>query len=381
MPFDLPVPTGAQATDESSLRRHFGERDDLLPLWIAEPYVPLAPAVVEAVTNRAAIGWYGYEGRPDIDGAFRDWMRRRHGWSLDGLETIVSPSLGTSIGVLIDLHSEPGDGVILQSPVFTDFKPLVVSAERIVAKAPLSLVDDRYEMDFAALERAAVDASMLILCNPHNPVGRAWGPDDLLRVAEICAEHDVFVVADEIHADLALPGHRFTPFAEVVGDTGVAWAALHGPIKTFGLAGLADTFIVTSHEATARAFGARSSQLHLTRNNVVGLAATYAAYTNAEGWVDELLEAVAGNVRLLVEGLPDPIRLIEPDATYLAWLDLRGLGLEVPELAGWLADEAGLALSPGHWFGREGAGFARMSIGVGRSVVEEAIGRLAVALG
>ncbi len=381
MDVTLGLPVGAQAPDAASLRRFFGEREDLLPLWIAEPYVPLAPPVVEAIEDRAAAGWYGYEVRPGIEAAFRSWMTSRHGWRLDDLAIAVSPSLGTSIGSLIEMHSEPGDGVILQSPVFTDFKPLVTSAGRTVAKAPLSLVDDRYEMDFGALAEAAEGASMLILCNPHNPVGRAWSGADLARVADICSEHGVFVVADEIHADLVLAGNTFTPFASVAGGTEVRWAALHGPIKTFGLAGLADTLIVSDDDETIGRFGDLSGRLHLTRNNVVGMAATLAAYERGGEWLDGFLGDLETNFDRLVAGLPEPISLVEPEATYLAWLDFRGLGLEVPELSVWLADEAGLALSPGHWFGREGAGFARMSIGAEPQVIDEAIERLARAVG
>jgi cystathionine beta-lyase len=232
-------------------------------------------------------------------------------------------------------------------------------------------------MDLEGLATAAADPTTraLILCNPHNPVGRVWTADELAAVAAICAQHEVFVIADEIHADLALPGFAFTPFATAAAGSGVSWAATHGPIKTFGLAGVCDTLIVTDDEPVAAGFRARSSQLHLTRNNVFAVAAFEAAYRTGEPWLIDLLELVQHNVELLQNGLPPGIGLILPQATYLAWVDFRPLGLEVPELATWLA-ASGLALSPGHWFGREGAGFARMSIAVPSPLIEEAIGRL-----
>jgi cystathionine beta-lyase len=305
-------------------------------------------------------------------------MAMRHAWDGTGLNTSVSPSVGTSIGVLIAELSEPGDGVLLQPPVFTDFKPLVTSANRIAVRSPLVLTDDGYRIDLDDLEAKAADPTtrMMILCNPHNPVGRVWTGDELTGVAAICASHDVFVIADEIHADLALPPSRFTPFASVAGVSGVSWAATHGPIKTFGLAGVCDTLLVTGDDDISKLFRTRSSQLHLARNNVFGIAAFEAGYRTGGGWLDDLLELVASNLALLREGLPPGIELIEPEGTYLAWLDFRELNMDVPELASWLGESAHLALSPGHWFGRRGAGFARMTIAAPGYQIEDAIVRL-----
>jgi cystathionine beta-lyase len=243
---------------------------------------------------------------------------------------------------------------------------------------PLALTDDGYRMDLDDLEAKAAEPAtkMMILCNPHNPVGRVWTRDELADAAAICARHDVFVVADEIHADLALPPFRFTPFASIAGDSGVAWAATHGPIKTFGLAGVCDTLLVTGDDDISNLFRTRSSQLHLTRNNVFGMAAFEAGYRTGAEWLDQLLALIASNVVLLRDRLPPGIEIIEPEGTYLAWLDFRGLGMDVPELGRWLSESAHLALSPGHWFGRQGAGFARMTIATPPAQIEDAIDRL-----
>ncbi len=373
------VSSTAQAIDDASLQRHFGGGRDLLPLWIAEPYVELAAPVAKAMKRRAGMDWFGYETRPDALGdSFWAWMDGRHGWSREDLRTLVSPSVGTSIGVLIELVTQPEDSVIIQPPVFTDFKPLVTSGGRNVIRNPLELTADGYGFDLDHLESQAMDPSTtaLILCNPHNPVGRVWTAQELSGIARICASHDVFVIADEIHADLTLEPHKFTPFATVAAEAGVRWAAPHGPIKTFGLAGVCDTLVITDSGDLADRFEAISSRLHLTRNNVFSLAAAHAAYTEAAGWVDDLLELTATNAAMLHERLPAPVRLIDLQGTYLAWLDLRELGMEVPELATWLAESARLALSPGHWFGREGAGFARMTIAAPTEQIENAITRL-----
>ena len=373
----------AQADERGSLERLFGRSDDILPLWIAEPYLPLAPPVIHALEARAAAGWYGYETRPDgVNRSFTSWMRHRHRWDLGEAELLTSPSLGTSIGVALDLLTDRGDGVILQPPVFTDFKPLVTRSHRVVVRNSLVLDDGAYKMDLEDLAKVASgpDVKAMILCNPHNPVGRVWTPEELTAVAEICSTNGVFVISDEIHADIMLNNSKFTPFAVAARGTDLRWIALHGAIKTFGLAGVADTLIVTEDDEFAAEFKATSSRLHLTRNNVFALAAIEAAYEQGEPWLDTMLEQVSRNVEVLTNGLPDPVRIVQPQGTYLAWIDFRGLGMDVPELSQWLPQQAHLALSPGHWFGREGAGFARMSIAVESPVIEKAIARIAAAV-
>ena len=376
----LPVTDAALATDAARQRHLFG-RDGLLPLWIAEPYVELTPELKDRIRTRADAGWYGYDTRPQsVVETFWSWVANRYGWDGDGLLTSVSPSIGTSIGVLIEHFTDPGDGVILQPPVFTDFKPLVARSGRSVVRNSLVLGEGGYAMDLEGLAEAAAEPTtrFMILCNPHNPVGRAWSHEDLASVAKIAAANDVFVLVDEIHADLVFSPHRFVPFAEASAGTGVRWAATHGPIKTFGLAGVCDTLLITADEEASTHFRQESSRLHLTRNNVFGVAAFETAYRDGGPWLDGFLAQVAENVERLQTGLPEDISLVRPEATYLAWLDFRALGLDVPELASWLA-EAGVALSPGHWFGREGAGFARMTIAAPPDLIDEGIERLSSA--
>ena len=373
----------AQASNPADLAKHFGDVDDLLPLWIAEPYVDLAPAIVSAMKERAATGWYGYEIRPEaVIGSFWEWMESRHGWDGSTVWASVSPSVGTSIAVMIDRQTSVGDGIILQPPVFTDFKPLVASAGRKVIRNSLILTDDGYRVDLDDLEAKAADPStrMMILCNPHNPVGRAWTGHELAAIAEICAESEVFVLSDEIHADIMLPPARFVPFASIAVGSGVRWAATHGPIKTFGLAGICDTLFVTDSDEVTDGFRASSSQFHLSRNNVLGVTAFETAYREGGTWLDGFIDLIKANLSSLRKDLPADIGLIEPESTYLAWLDFRRLGLSVPELAKWLASSAHLAMSPGHWFGREGAGFARMTVAVPTKTIEEAMDRLATAI-
>ena len=373
----------AQAFDPPSLDHHFGGGTGLLPLWIAEPYLDLSPEITAALTERAATGWYGYQTRSSaLAENFWIWMHQRHQWDGHGVQTLTSPSVGSSLGVLLEQMTKPADGVIIQPPVFTDFKTLVNSAQRSVVRNGLLFKDGQYRMDFAGLEAMAAEPSTtaLILCNPHNPVGRVWDLNELQQLAAICAHHKVLVIADEIHADLILSPHSFTPFARAAQGSGVRWAALHGPIKTFGLAGLCDTLLITDDSEIAERFEQRSSQLHLTRNNVFALTAFETAYASGAPWLDQLLDLLAANVRLLQETLPPEIGLVDLQGTYLAWLDFRALDMEVPALAHWLGHSARLGLSPGHWFGREGAGFARMTIAAPTDQVQDAVKRLTQAV-
>lgn len=372
-----------RSTDPRLLNRLFGTSEGILPLWIAEPYIPLSPPVVEALKERASEGWYGYETRPrEVLDTFWNWMERRHSWDGSGLITSVSPSIGTSIGVLVGLLTEENDGVILQPPVFTDFKPLIKRAGREPTRNSLRLEKGLYTMDLEDLAARASkpENKVLILCNPHNPVGRVWTAEELKAVAEICSAEGVTVISDEIHADLALSPNHFVPFATAAEGSGVRWAATHGPIKTFGVAGVADTLLITENEELSAGFRSMTERLHLTRNNVFALAATKAGYLAGDEWVDGLLALVADNVETLEQGLPDGVDLINPEGTYLAWLDFGQLEMDVPELAKWLVGEARLALSPGHWFGREGAGFARMTIAADPVIIDEAVGRLRTAV-
>jgi len=367
------------ATVPWALKAFFAKADNPIPLWVAEPTVELAQPIDDAIRSRADSGWYGYESRiPEYDRVFKQWMSERHGWDLSELKILQSPSIGTSIASLLDIFTADGDGVILQTPVFTDFKPLVSRSERAVIKNSLILKDGRYEMDFSGLEEAASDPKVkaLILCNPHNPVGRVWTKAELANVAQICERHNVLVISDEIHCDLMLNGATFSPFADAASGTSVRWAALHGPIKTFGVAGICDTLLITDDEEIADCFGKRCDAMSLNRNNIFGLAAFHAGYSEGGEWLDEFIHKIEQNVDYIRENLPDGIELIEPESTYLAWLDFSGLGMDVPELTSWLSSEVNIAVSPGHWFGREGAGFARMTIAVEREVLVDAIERM-----
>ncbi|MGI9666114.1 MAG: MalY/PatB family protein [Acidimicrobiia bacterium] len=367
-----------RATDPATLERLFGSTD-VLPLWIAEPTLPPPQEVSAVMQSRAQTDFFGYEIRPhELRTAFWSWMEARHGWAGDGTKTSFSPSVGATFGTVIELVTEVGDRIILQPPVFTDFKPAIRRSRREPLTNPLVLDRKRYGIDLEHLAKVASDpaSKLLVLCNPHNPVGRTWTRGELAAVAVICAENDVAVFADEVHGDLALFDGEYVPFGSVEGAGAVRWLSSSSPIKSFGLAGVADTMAISNDEHLTTEFRRFGERFHLVRNHVFGVAASIAAYQVGGPWIDEFRGVIEGNVARLAEGLPEPLSLVPTEATYLAWIDFRGLGLDVPELSRWLVDEARLALSPGHWFGREGAGFGRMTIASPPWVIDDAVSRL-----
>jgi cystathionine beta-lyase len=353
---------------------------------VADMDLKAPPAVIAQLHERVAHGIYGYETRPaHHNDALRAWYQRRHRWTIDPQHIEPCASVMNAISILIDQHTEAGDGVILQSPVFFEFKLAIRNNGRRDVKNPLKLIDGRYQIDFEDLEVKASDpdTTMLILCNPHNPVGRVWTEAELKRVAEICERHGVFVIADEIHGDFALSPHTYTPYLRVAEPITHACAACISPAKTFNISGMVDAVTVIPDEADRHQFHEFIERYQIHKINVFTSVATEVAYREGAAWLDALLAYIQGNVdwvRAYLEANVPPVSLVEPEGTFLLWLDFRQLGMDVKDLTRFLAVDAGIALSPGYWFGREGAGFARMTIGCPRATVRRAFDNLARAI-
>ncbi|MGD1994146.1 MAG: MalY/PatB family protein [Anaerolineae bacterium] len=367
------------------LLEYFGN-EEAIPMSVADMDMKAPPAVIEHLQKRVAHGVYGYESRPEsYYAALGAWYENRYGWRIDRRHIEPCPSILNAISILINQHSDKGDGVILQPPVFFEFKMVVRSNGRKVVKNPLRLVDGRYQIDFDDLESKASDPNntVLILCSPHNPVGRVWTGTELGRIAKICGRHDVFVIADEIHGDLVFPPHRYIPFLTVSEQAAQTGAACISPAKTFNISGMVDAMAIIPNDNYRSQFHGFAHRHQINKVNVFASAAMEAAYRDGGEWLDALLDYIQGNVDLIREFLESnaiSVSLVEPEGTFLAWLDFRELGLDAKELERFLAEEAGLALSPGYWFGREGAGFARMTIGCPRETVRSALDSLAVAV-
>lgn len=370
---------------ESMLREHFGS-DDVLPLWIADMDFEAPPVVRAKLKERAEHGIYGYEYKSDdYFMALTNWYTNRHQWSLDKGHIAFCPSVLSAISIMIDQHSEEGDGVIVQPPVFFEFRGVIRDHGRQMIKNPLQLVDGKYQMDFSDLESKASDPNnkILILCNPHNPVGRVWTEEELTRVGEICRSHQVFVVSDEIHGDIVYEGHSYTPFASLADELARISCTCISPAKTFNLSGVVDAMTIIPDQIYRTRYLEFVRRFHVNKTNVFASAAIEAAYNGGASWLDDVLKYLQANIdfvrAFLDEKLPQ-VKMIDPEGTYMVWLDFKGLGLDVKELEAFLAQKARLALNAGYWFGSEGAGFARMNIACPRSTLEEAMSRLSQAV-
>ena len=366
----------------SFLAEHFGN-EEAIPMSVADMDLRAPSAVIKQLQKRVSHGIYGYEYKPEsYFDALVAWYQNRYSWEIAREQIEPSPSILSAIAILINQHSDEGDGIILQPPVFFEFRMVVKSNNRRMVKNPLKLVDGHYQIDFEDLERKASDPNnkVLILCTPHNPVGRVWTTAELKQVAEICRRHDVFVIADEIHGDFVFPPHRFVPYLSITEDEN--GAACISPAKTFNISGMVDAITIIPSERYRQQFHEFAHRYQINKVNVFASVATEAAYRDGGEWLDALLAYIQGNVDFIREHLQQNdtgISLIEPEGTFLVWLDFRGLGLDAKALEKFLAREAQIALAPGYWFGREGAGFARMTIGCPRETIQKALDNLTAA--
>ena len=371
----------AMKWSKSSLNEHFGN-DEVLPFWVADMDFEAPEIVIDSLTERAKHGVYGYGYKKDAYfDALVQWYLKRHGWQIERNHIEACPGVLSAISILINQHSNEGDGIIIQPPVFFEFNMVIKSNNRERVKNPLKLVNGRYEIDFEDLGDKATNPNnkILILCNPHNPVGRVWTKAELTRVAEICKAHDVLVISDEIHGDIVYKPHRYTPFASLSDDLTQKSAICLSAAKTFNIAGMVDAMVVIPDTAIREQFHDFAHRYQINKINVFALVAIESAYRKGSEWLDELLDYLQGNIDFirsyLAEHIPQ-VKLIEPEGTYLIWLNFEALGLDAKELAQFLSQDAGIALNSGHWFGREGAGHARMTIACPRSLLQEALEQL-----
>ena len=364
-----------------ALQEHFGN-DEALPFWVADMDFQAPDVLIDSLVNRAKHGIYGYEYK--TDGYFEalfNWYAERHGWQIDPAHLEACPTILNAVAVIINQHSDEGDGVIVQPPVFFEFRSVIKSNNRQQIKNSLKFVDGRYEIDFDDLEAKAADPKnkILIICNPHNPVGRVWTKDELERVGNICKRHGVLVISDEVHGDIVYEPHRYTPFASISNELAQISVTCLSPAKTFNVAGMVDAMVVIPNDDIREQFHDFAHRYQTNKTNVFASAMIETAYSQGGQWVDDLLVYLQANIDFmrtyLAENLPQ-VKLVEPEGTYLVWLNFTELGLDVKELEQFLAQKAQLALNAGYWFGREGAGFARMNIACPQSVLEEALTRL-----
>ena len=355
--------------------------EDAIPMWVADMDFEAPPAVVEAIRNRAAHGIYGYPlVPPSFWQAAIGWLGRRHGWEVRKDEMAMTPGIVPALNYAVRAFTKPGDGVIIQTPVYFPFYHAVENNGRRVVRNPLRFDGRRYTMDLEDLERKLDEGGrMLILCSPHNPVGRVWTREELEAIGRLTVERDLLVVSDEIHHDLIFKGSRHVPFASLSPALAERTVTCIAPSKTFNIPGLSTAAIIASNPKLLEAFEDESERAGFELGQVFGIVGFEAAYGQGDDWLDELLSYLEANVdfmeKFLGEQIPG-IRLVRPEGTYLALLDCRGLGLEPAALNDFFLKKARVYFSDGAMFGKELEGFVRMNFACPRSVLAEALERI-----
>lgn len=354
---------------------------DILPMWVADMDFRTAPCVVEALRRRVEHGVYGYATVPEsYYGAVTSWFARRHGWA-PGADWIL-PVTGVipALSAILRALTRPGDRVLVLTPVYNHFFIAIDNSGCSAAECELTYGDNRYTVDFDALERRAADPAvkLMLLCNPHNPAGRVWTPEELRRIGDICLRHGVTVVADEVHADFARPGFKHVPYASL-GERYARHAVVcTAPSKTFNLAGLQLSNIFIPDPDLRAAFKRARNRTGYDEPSVLGITAAQACYERGEEWLDELKKVLDGNYAVLqaaVDRMPG-VSLVPLESTYLPWLDCRGLGLDDAGIKRLVEQDAKLWLDLGTMFGPEGSGFVRMNLASPKPLIEQACDRL-----
>ncbi|QKS48736.1 pyridoxal phosphate-dependent aminotransferase (plasmid) [Paenibacillus cellulosilyticus] len=361
-------------------------RADILPLWVADMDFQPPQEVVEAIKERANQGIYGYTIRTQgYHDAVRGWLSRRHGWEIKDEWITSSPGIVPALSLAVQAFTKPGDKVILQSPVYYPFYDVIKMNDRVVVDNALVLdADGRYKMDFDLLEQQAADgAKLLLLCTPHNPGGRVWTREELVRVGEICVKHNVLIVADEIHHDLVYPGHKHHPFAGLSKAFEQQSITCIATSKTFNLAGLQAATIIIPNDEIRRKYNFLLKTLSIHMESYFGLTAVETSYNHGDEWLDQLMVYLEGNLNTLLDfvakRLPQ-IKAMRPEGTYMVWLDCRAISEDPKVLKKLMFEEAGIAFSEGSVFGKQGEGYLRVNIACPRSILVQALERFAEAI-
>ena len=366
------------------------DRKDILPLWVADMDFRVAEPIMTALRKRLEHGIFGYtKVRDSYYEALSGWFARRHGWEIEKEQVIYTIGVVPAISAIIKAFTQPGDKVLIQTPVYNCFYSSIRNNGCTFASNPLVLgnaSDDgasalgRYTIDFDDLEKKASDPAvkLMLLCNPHNPAGRVWTVDELRRIGEICLRHDVIVVADEIHCELVFGGHNYTPFASISEEFSRNCVTCVSPSKAFNIAGLQIANIVTANPEMKSRIDRAININEVCDVNPFGVEALIAAYDEGEEWLEQLLGYLEGNWQYMRDfcatSLPD-FPLVELEGTYLAWMDCRHLGMESERLEEDLIEKTGLWLNAGSMYGEEGEGFMRWNLACPMARLADALDR------
>lgn len=357
-------------------------KEGYLPMGIADMDFETLPEIKEAIIERASRDIFGYSIlQDDYKPALINWYEKNHNWEIKEEWLCISPGVSPAIGITIRALANPGDKVILQTPVYPPFFGEITHNGCSIVNNPLILDDQGYHIDFDDLEEKAKDVrvKLLLLCNPHNPVGRVWTREELKRLGDICLKHNVIVIADEIHGDLVYKGNKYIPFASVSEEFARNSITCTAPSKTFNLAGIQVSNIIIPDLKLRTEYEIGRHNIGISRLNVFASSACTAAYSHGAEWLTEAMEYLEDNknfaINYIRKNLPQ-IKVHEPEGTYMLWLDFRSLGLTDEQLHKLIFYEAKIVLNEGHTFGSGGEGFQRMNIACPRSIIKEALERI-----
>ncbi len=359
-----------------------GMPEDVLPLWVADMDFKTSSYVEDALAERARHGIFGYsESQTPYCEIVRDWMKRHHDWEVKEPWLIKTPGVVFALAMAVKAYTEPGDGVLIQSPVYYPFSEVIEdNGRRIVSNTLVLGEDHKYHIDFEDFEHQIKEnqIKLFFLCNPHNPVGRVWTTEELTRLGDICLKYQVTVVSDEIHSDFIFRG-RHQVFADLKREYADITVTCTAPSKTFNLAGLLLSNIFISNRELRHKFRQQVNAAGISQLSPFGLVACETAYTQGEEWYQAMLVYVAENIAFTKEyvekHLPG-VEMVEHEGTYLVWLDFRKTGLSVEELEDLIVNRAKLWLDSGKIFGKSGEGFQRINVACPRQILEEALHRI-----
>ncbi len=378
--FDKIIPRENTDCYKYDKRKSVFGTEEVQPMWLADMDFATPDFITDSLICRAKHPVYGYTFRSgNFNQAVAGWMQKRFGWNIDNNWISFSPGIVPAINLCVQCFSKPGDGIIIQSPVYAPFFSAIKAHGRKILNNQLIEKQHKYYIDFNDFEKKARNAVLFIFCHPHNPVGRVWTEAELNQLVSICRENNVLIVSDEIHHDLVLNGNKHIPLAQLNGDAAAISLCCVSPGKTFNLAGLSTSAIIIPDSNNRKKYEHTMDKFHMGMGNIFGFIALEAAYSKGEEWLDQLLRYLEKNLEFLLDfinrRIPE-ISVVVPEATYLVWMDFRKLEMDNISLQKFLVQEAGIGLNNGSAFGPGGEGFQRMNIAVPFKKLEEAMLKL-----
>ncbi|HIV73899.1 MAG TPA: pyridoxal phosphate-dependent aminotransferase [Candidatus Pseudogracilibacillus intestinigallinarum] len=362
-------------------RKAIFNSEEVLPMWVADMDFKAPEAVNNALKERAQHGIYGYTViTEDIRNNVTNWISLKHGWDVETNWLSFSPGVITSLHIAIQTFTNEGDNILIQTPVYTPFFNLIKNGNRQVVENALKYDGKTYTIDFDDLEEKLKTVKAFILCSPHNPVGRVWTKEELTKIAALCEQHDVLVFSDEIHADLVFDGYKHIPFASISEEARERTITCMSPTKTFNLAGLQASYIVTKNNQMRAKINAELGLQGFNMLNTMGVIALDAAYANGKPWLDQLMKVIEANKLYATTRIENEtngkLKVIASEATYLLWVDCHELGLTDKELQAFMIEQAKVGLNAGSSYGTEGENFMRINIACPKATLQEGLDRI-----